>query len=209
MKKDPSADRRAGQGATPARTSPATSIRKYVEFRTELPKTNVGKILRRELRERRPPADRSPSQRIVPGARVSNACGRFLFGSIESPSGALASMAACRPEPDPTGRPSLGELPCATSNRFTAINPVRPCGSQQDPAGGIHWCNMHANQARGIHVARVSRRSWCDDIVDLPADLDARLRASARRPGRLAHVVLASDARCVQPRRRPRPVLRG
>jgi len=28
---------------------------RYVEFRTELPKTNVGKILRRELREARPP----------------------------------------------------------------------------------------------------------------------------------------------------------
>jgi long-chain acyl-CoA synthetase len=29
---------------------------KYVEFRTEMPKTNVGKILRRELREPTTPA---------------------------------------------------------------------------------------------------------------------------------------------------------
>jgi len=27
---------------------------KYIEFRTELPKTNVGKILRRELRDEKP-----------------------------------------------------------------------------------------------------------------------------------------------------------
>ena len=39
-------------GATAARTSRPTSGRKYIEFRDELPKTNVGKILRRELRGR-------------------------------------------------------------------------------------------------------------------------------------------------------------
>jgi long-chain acyl-CoA synthetase len=31
-------------------------VPKYVEFRTELPKTNVGKILRRELRDEKPKA---------------------------------------------------------------------------------------------------------------------------------------------------------
>jgi len=31
-------------------------VPKHVEFRTELPKTNVGKILRRELRDEKPKA---------------------------------------------------------------------------------------------------------------------------------------------------------
>jgi acyl-CoA synthetase (AMP-forming)/AMP-acid ligase II len=42
---------------------------KYVEFRTELPKTNVGKILRRELRDsRKAPDERSSPQHSFDGA---------------------------------------------------------------------------------------------------------------------------------------------
>ena len=37
--------------STAASSSPATSVPKQIEFRTDLPKTNVGKILRRELRD--------------------------------------------------------------------------------------------------------------------------------------------------------------
>ena len=39
---------------------------KYVEFRTELPKTNVGKILRRELRDAAPSPDLQSADRSRP-----------------------------------------------------------------------------------------------------------------------------------------------
>ena len=55
VRKKPEAHR--GRSSSPMRrTLPATRCRSMVEFRTDLPKTNVGKILRRELRDEKPKA---------------------------------------------------------------------------------------------------------------------------------------------------------
>ena len=64
VRKDPALTERAAHRALPRRSSPGYKVPKHVEFRDELPKTNVGKILRRALRDeliipRAPP----PSQR--------------------------------------------------------------------------------------------------------------------------------------------------
>ena len=53
VKKDPTLTEEDVASLLPRRTSPATRCPKYIEFRDELPKTNVGKILRRELRAAR------------------------------------------------------------------------------------------------------------------------------------------------------------
>ena len=44
-------------------------VPKHIEFRTELPKTNVGKILRRELRDERRPRPRARAQALIHGRR--------------------------------------------------------------------------------------------------------------------------------------------
>ena len=57
VKKDPQLTGEAGFiEYTAAKGSPATKFRARVYFRDELPKTNVGKILRRALRDELPKA---------------------------------------------------------------------------------------------------------------------------------------------------------
>ena len=51
VKKDPQSDRRGADRASAAPNSPVTKCRSTCIFAAELPKTNVGKILRRALRD--------------------------------------------------------------------------------------------------------------------------------------------------------------
>jgi long-chain acyl-CoA synthetase len=53
VKKDPSLTEEAVKAFCKERLT-GYKCPKHIEFRTELPKTNVGKILRRELREQKP-----------------------------------------------------------------------------------------------------------------------------------------------------------
>ena len=61
---------------------------------------------------------------------------------------------------------------------------------ESDPAGSAHWLYMHSDIARGVRPC--FRTALMDDMWSFLTSIT--LREAQRQPGRLRHVVLASDA---------------
>lgn len=74
--------------------------------------------------------------------------------------------------------------------KLQRVNPHPTVRVESDPTGSAHWLYMHADSQTGVRPC--FRTSLMDDMWSFLTSI--MLREGQREPGRLRHVVLASDA---------------